>query len=334
LSLITQIQKGSTALIKAVATALVLIAGAAVVLWYGNTLNSWVLGGLIGGLAALLLSIPISLTLFTYLARQHEERERNERRVLEEGTTDATRDKNGRLESAYLYHEAYAPRSVYVEEDEDFFDHRKERGGEVDTVRYLPAPPVRRLPAPSTPSSVNNNPPPTRQTPVTRRLSRELSERDASRATRRLSGRPMTNSGQQTGMTRSQFQSQALHMARMETVRPPEEEYEIETPSPYEPHKPYLRRTRRIVDSSPPPNSPYQASTNSGQSSGEKTRHYDDPETDAIDIGLSTGSLKNPLLRRAPYLYDDDELKSKLEQQIDTPITRRTSRKLPRPLDD
>src|SRR5436309_2581410 len=56
---VVEIQKGST--MKAVATALVLIAGAAVVLWYGNTLNSWVLGGLIGGLAALLLSIPISL---------------------------------------------------------------------------------------------------------------------------------------------------------------------------------------------------------------------------------------------------------------------------------
>src|SRR5579884_299856 len=59
---------------KAVAAALVLIAGAAVVLWYGNTLNSWVLGGLIGGLAALLLSIPISLTLFAYLSRRHDER--------------------------------------------------------------------------------------------------------------------------------------------------------------------------------------------------------------------------------------------------------------------
>ncbi len=57
---------------KAVATALVLIVGAAVVLWYGNTLNSWVLGGLIGGLAALLLSIPISLTLFSYLSRRHD----------------------------------------------------------------------------------------------------------------------------------------------------------------------------------------------------------------------------------------------------------------------
>lgn len=59
---------------KAVATALVLIAGAAVVLWFGNTLNSWVLGGLIGGLAALLISIPISLALFSYLSRRHDER--------------------------------------------------------------------------------------------------------------------------------------------------------------------------------------------------------------------------------------------------------------------
>src|SRR5207249_3001000 len=59
---------------RAAAVALVLILGAAVVLWYANTLNSWVLGGLIGGLAALLLSVPISLTLFSYLSRRHEER--------------------------------------------------------------------------------------------------------------------------------------------------------------------------------------------------------------------------------------------------------------------
>ena len=58
---------------KPVATALVLIPSAALVLWYGNTLNSWVLGGLIGGLAALLLSVPISLMLFSYLSRRHDE---------------------------------------------------------------------------------------------------------------------------------------------------------------------------------------------------------------------------------------------------------------------
>lgn len=58
---------------RAAAVALVLLVGAAIVLWYANTLNSWVLGGLIGGLAALLLSIPISLTLFSYLSRRHDE---------------------------------------------------------------------------------------------------------------------------------------------------------------------------------------------------------------------------------------------------------------------
>ena len=58
---------------RAAAVALVLIVGAAVVLWYGNTLNSWVLGGLIGGLAALLLSIPISLVLFSFFSRRHDE---------------------------------------------------------------------------------------------------------------------------------------------------------------------------------------------------------------------------------------------------------------------
>src|SRR3954468_19523378 len=66
---------------RAVATALVLIAGAAIVLWYGNTLNSWVLGGLIGGFGALLLSIPISLVLFSYFSRHHNQHQLEE--VLE-----------------------------------------------------------------------------------------------------------------------------------------------------------------------------------------------------------------------------------------------------------
>src|ERR1700756_3859731 len=58
---------------KAAALAFVLLIGAAIVLAFANTLNSWVLGGLIGGLAAILLSIPISLALFTILARRHDE---------------------------------------------------------------------------------------------------------------------------------------------------------------------------------------------------------------------------------------------------------------------
>jgi hypothetical protein len=51
--------------------ALAIIVGSAVVLWFANSLNSLVLGSLIGGLAGLLLSIPISLTMLSYLSRRH-----------------------------------------------------------------------------------------------------------------------------------------------------------------------------------------------------------------------------------------------------------------------
>jgi hypothetical protein len=44
---------------------------------------------------------------------------------------------------------------------------------------------------------------------------------------------------------------------------------------------------------------------------------------------LITGNLNSPLLRRAPYLYEDDPLRQELAQQIDEePIVRRSSRHL------
>src|SRR6266568_8605200 len=60
---------------RVAAVALVLIVGAAMVLAFANTLNSWVLGGLLGGLASMLLSIPIALALFILLTRRHEARQ-------------------------------------------------------------------------------------------------------------------------------------------------------------------------------------------------------------------------------------------------------------------
>ena len=57
---------------RTAALAIVCIFGAAVILVFANSLNSWVLGGLIGGLAALLISIPISVKLFTTLSRRHD----------------------------------------------------------------------------------------------------------------------------------------------------------------------------------------------------------------------------------------------------------------------
>jgi hypothetical protein len=44
---------------------------------------------------------------------------------------------------------------------------------------------------------------------------------------------------------------------------------------------------------------------------------------------MMTGNLKTPLVRRAPYLYEDDPLREELAQQIDGgPIVRRSSRYL------
>src|SRR5579871_617204 len=72
LVLVWKSRKG-TVFMKVAALALVLIVVSAVVLIFANTLNSWVVGGLIGGLAALLISIPISLIIFSTFARRHDE---------------------------------------------------------------------------------------------------------------------------------------------------------------------------------------------------------------------------------------------------------------------
>jgi hypothetical protein len=46
-------------------------------------------------------------------------------------------------------------------------------------------------------------------------------------------------------------------------------------------------------------------------------------------LGQTTGNLKTPLVRRPPYLYEDDPLRQELAQQIDEePIVRRSSRHL------
>ena len=42
----------------------------------------------------------------------------------------------------------------------------------------------------------------------------------------------------------------------------------------------------------------------------------------------TTGNLFDPLVRRAPYLYEDDPLREELSRQIDKPIVRRASRHL------
>lgn len=100
-------------MIKAIATALVLIVGAAVILWYGNTLNSWVVGGLVGGFCALLLSIPISLVIFSYFSHHYHKPQQEE--VLEDEMVLVQRGSYSIVQDQLAYHD-----------DEEYFDEEQE----------------------------------------------------------------------------------------------------------------------------------------------------------------------------------------------------------------
>ena len=218
---------------KAVPIALVLIAGAAVVLWFGNQLNSWVLGGLIGGLASLLLSIPISLALFTHFARQHAEYAQYAR-----GPRKRLRSRRSVALSEYLPYEGDAR---YHDDEYALVD------GEVSTIveeRYQPPtvdsgwfdeelgspiPPARQLPPSassrhttrntsgrrlSTPYGVQ----PQKTTPASRQTSEPEEECKTRRATTRRIVYPGLPGSQQSAF-RSRFRSEAIRTARLEAAQ-------------------------------------------------------------------------------------------------------------------
>jgi hypothetical protein len=356
-------------LLKAVATALVLIAGAAVVLWYANTLNSWVLGGLIGGLAALLLSIPISLTLFSYLSHRYD----GHSRVEEDKHQEA-------MSLSYDYEEVSerALRKISIEEENEYLHYQRgvwgEEYEEEHDNHYLPDSSRRQLPAPRVP---NSNQQPVYRSPSTQhsaRETRQLSARDTEMGSQHTASRRPHNPdfpGYQPEMTRGQFQSQALRIAREEAYlrsekaeatddfrthrsrRPssPLRTKKLDTTWKEKPLTPYsyrqdpedllddheaypstqpryLRRGRRVVDANLSPNSPYRQSPDSTGDQAQQIDSSRDSEAEDFDQTYSTGNLKKPLVRRAPYMYDTDALKSELSQQVDPPITRRSSRNL------
>jgi len=112
-------------------------------------------------------------------------------------------------------------------------------------------------------------------------------------------------------------------------------------------------RSRRTIDSVPPQARP----SRSLPPAGGSTAHYEsslsiDPHTDQLaasyyprtgqiagefeeeqdlpmgntSLDLTTGNFTHPLVRRAPYLYDDDDLRQELAQQVEEPMVRRSSR--------
>lgn len=383
---------------RAAAVALVLIVGAAVVLWYGNTLNSLVLGGLIGGLAALLLSIPISLVLFSYFSRRHEDQLRAE--VQEEMS----------LAQIHEYE--------YLEDSEDVY------GAEVQML-----PPAEYEQSAYSVSTGRNLVPSYPLLPPTRQNQQALSESQAYRqrtteyplrpvrppksASLAPSGRGNGNAlsprtpnserqrrypgfpGYQPTSPRALRQTAALRTARQEAAQqyndddlevyptstsrklPSVRQVQNLVPEQYRPgvNRPAQKlhsqgpdhyRSRRTVNGSsvPPgnrralPEASESLSNETSQGTYYRSREQQTdqlrqstgpvgygPQTDQIrrpnesmtrnprveaqlhNPDVITGSLKNPLVRRAPYMYEDDPLRQKLAQQIDVPsIQRRASR--------
>jgi hypothetical protein len=405
---------------RAAAVALVLILGAAVVLWYGNLLNSWVLGGLVGGLAALLLSIPISLAIFSYFSHRQDERLKAE----------AEEDQFLGSPQAYYYQDIppgyelalaqLPPAEEEWSEEEEYSDDRH-----VTTARNLPVPSYPRVPM----QRERQHLLPVQSIQQRQRVNDQLlaHERRANVSQAQMSGgrptpprRPAPGHqtyypgfyGHQLRSQRGQQQTAALRVAREEAARRQyaarhqedwdtpltptskklpavrsERSIERSTyqqgasassrrlPSQQTSSQPNQYRSRRTVEGStvPPRTGRMLPSANGANRENAATgnrysgglQRANEPSTEQLggkypsteQLGgkqfrppfgqtgqvtrnphieaqnhnpdLMTGTLKKPLVRRAPYMYEDDPLLHELAQQIEAPAVRRSSRQVP-----
>src|SRR5438874_6417615 len=370
---------------RVAAAAIVFILGTAVILVFANSLNSWVLGGLIGGLAALLISIPISVMLFTILSRRHDLKLQALHQELGEmGYVD--QDENG-------YEEVYEA-EAYVLSDEEYYNQTVNR--RMADVRALPA-------AGQSYATAHRemNERVGRSTQSSRRPSQALPQgRGKGTPTRELSTehRHVKRSMHEVNAMRSRFQTAALQAARREAqqlddvdvipthtqapnkrvsqgrtsqslgrqlgssrqILPPSDlsrkqrtahlngsQSSLDTTSDQQKSK---RRTLSSGELSSTHRPPRTDSLHTDELQSDKFRNRSSyPETDNLRVqpqtgqmvrnpqlgqpqrnaDMMTGNLKTPLLRRAPYLYEDDPLRQELAQQIDEePIVRRSSRHL------
>jgi hypothetical protein len=380
-----------TVFMRVAALALVLIVASAVVLIFANTLNSWVLGGLIGGLAALLISIPISLIMFATLARRQDERlyaqmllrqeedlayyEEEDQQEYEERADYDEEDEYGRVYEVDAY---YLP----AEEEE----YEPQRGRRQPEIRSLPA--AGQSYASSFAHStakqrVANTPQNAPLSQSSRRPTRELAyERERGERSREFTTphQKKQTGHQRTARTpyttrslRSQQQAAARKVAQQEAAQGSYGSEQISTGPVRRPtttrHLPpqsiQLNRSRaqeevskknaldesrsRTESNRGAKKSPNAGNARPQESQTDQLRDRNpypttgpmrlNPETGQITRNrqmdeqssgdeATTGNLYNPLVRRAPYLYEDDPLREELSQQIDKPITRRASRYL------
>lgn len=370
---------------RAAAVALVLIIGAVVLLIFANTLNSWVLGGLIGGLAALLISIPISLFLFTILARRHDE----ELWALQEELEEiAAASIEGRQ-----YAEVYETDAHVLSDEENFYNDPRDR--RLSGARSLPAAGQSRA-SESAYGSYNQRP--GNYPPGSKRPSQALPQaRGKGIPTQQLAPdhHLQKHSVHEVNAKRSKYQTAALRAAQREAALESNDDIEVvptHSTAPYK-HVSPARSSQPLFEQStqfkqvrpthqlPPeqqavnPNSPRRVGDAASDQKGRAHRNVPsggvyfpgraprtdslrshEPQTDRLrerypetepvylrsqtgqlirnpqlgeqlrDPDIITGSLNNPLVRRAPYMYEDDPLREELAQQINGPIMRRSSR--------
>jgi hypothetical protein len=359
---------------KAVATALVLIVGAAVVLWYGNTLNSWVVGGLVGGLAALLVSIPLSLVLFSYFARHREESEKHRDDAFNQ---ESFAEEVYHHISARQGRNAYETRGAYQVVEESVPQHIATWG--MDEEYRTPS--ARQLPPPSSnrPTATRGNA--SQRLPMASRNAAQERGVTTHHPTRQLPEYQTLKNSQKYGSAdRSQLQAQALRAARMEASKQYRDQgaetygyreeqyysnsdyatYGSERGSEIYRQRRLLeedrlltneqetfsqrrrggtqRRTRRIVDSTLRSEDGYEeyTSDNSASSTYEGDEGMFDEQnsaareryTDRIVTPPANEKVGRSLVRRAPYLYDDDPMREEFAPYVQEPITRRSSRYL------
>ena len=334
---------------KAVAAALVLIAGAAIILWFGNTLNSWVLGGLIGGLAALLLSIPISLIIFSYLSRRHEEQEYLHGEVYEEDTFFE--------DEGYMRPRLASRQMKRVYEVDSYTLPAPSAMNEAEVVqrqrstRQLSAPTSQRLPATRNTRSTSLQRIPSQEATRTAPSNPPSDGRTTSMRRPLYPGFP----GYEPGSTQSRHRSQALRAARIEAFQQADEN-EVDMGQWQTPNN------RRTLESHPSRSANQKALPAAGESSAStrrtsaqlRRRRTDFLEQEEkmetpnerhtrqtrLEGGKPTRELprsenfNRPLVRRAPYMYEDDPLREELTRQIEQPTKRRSSIYEPEDIDD
>jgi hypothetical protein len=375
---------------RAAALALVLICGAAVVLWYGNMLNSWILGGLIGGLAALLLSIPISLALFSYLSRRHDEQRQAE--------------KQERMSLAQVAYYKHAPVSVLESSPYALGQQEEEEWSEdeshysISSTRNVPVPSSSRVPVRRQNQQValvarqrmNDYSLARQQQPGAVSANRTIQQNQRGTAQRQGQGMYLGSYSYQSKSVRGTQQTAALRAAREEAARHGDDASNFSS-GPLN-RLPPLRRDENPGNShiisrqfQPPSQRQYPPGSigigsstlsNAGRAASpgiERTKSQplpefnqhpaaSDPRTDTLGTRQSnlvtgpmrlqqqqqqqqtgqasrrprvdaqprnpdivTGSLKNPMTRRAPYMYEDDPLRQELARQLEPPSVRRSS---------